>query len=75
MADLPPISGKLAATEDPDVVSFSATTMVTADRYFTVVVKPTVDAFLNANSDLRLAFLACMVTLHTVDYVMQKPRP
>jgi hypothetical protein len=71
MADLPPIEGSMAASEDPDTFSGSGTTMITADRYYTLVVKPTVEDFKKDNRDLRLALLASMVSLHTVDYVMQ----
>jgi hypothetical protein len=61
----------MATSDDPDAYSGSGTTMITADRYYTLVVKPTVEQFKKDNSDLRLALLASMVSLHTVDYVMQ----
>ena len=45
--------------------------MITADRYYMLVVKPTVEEFKKDHRNLRLALLAAMVTLHTVEYVMQ----
>jgi hypothetical protein len=71
MVDLPPIEGSMAASESSDTFSGSGTTMITAHRYYTCVVEPTVEEFKKYNRDLRLALLAAMVTLHTVEYVMQ----
>src|SRR5437879_3280719 len=45
--------------------------MISARDYFDWVVKPTVNQFRKDNADFRLALLAAMATLHTVDYVMQ----
>ena len=49
--------------------------MISAYDYYTNVVKPTVEEFLDKRADVRRAFLACMATLHTVDYVMQNREP
>jgi hypothetical protein len=45
--------------------------VISAYDYYTKVAKPTVDEFRKRNKDLRLALLACMATLHVIDYVMQ----
>ena len=45
--------------------------MISARQYYVQIAKPTVDDFLRNNKDLRLAMLACAVTLHVVDYVGQ----
>jgi hypothetical protein len=45
--------------------------LISAYRYYTEIVKPTVDEFFKSNKDLRLAMLACTVTLHVIDYVAQ----
>ncbi len=49
--------------------------MISARSYFERIVKPTIDQFRNDNGDLRLALLASMAVLHTVDYVMQNREP
>jgi hypothetical protein len=43
--------------------------MITAREYYQKIVVPTVDEFLAKNENLRLAMLACMASLHVVDYV------
>jgi len=45
--------------------------LISAYRYYDEIVKPTVDEFFNNNKDLRLAMLACTVTLHVIDYIAQ----
>jgi hypothetical protein len=45
--------------------------MISACDYYANVAKPTVDEFRKQNKDLRLALLACMASLHVIDYVMQ----
>jgi hypothetical protein len=49
--------------------------MISAYDYYRKIAKPTVDAFLFNNGDIRLAFLACMATLHVIDYVTQNKAP
>jgi len=44
--------------------------MISARDYYDIVVTPTVGEFSSNNKDIRLALLACMATLHLVDYVM-----
>ena len=45
--------------------------MISARDYYDRVVIPTVGEFSSNNKDIRHALLACMATLHLVDYVMQ----
>jgi hypothetical protein len=52
-------------------VAFKETIVISAFRYYTEIVKPTVEEFFRNNKDLRLAMLACTVTLHVIDYVAQ----
>ncbi|MCJ2126449.1 hypothetical protein [Methylobacterium sp. J-077] len=49
--------------------------MLTAAYYYNHIVRPTVDEFCCNNSDVRLAMLACMATLHVVDHVVQNRMP
>jgi hypothetical protein len=49
--------------------------MISATDYYTNIAKPTVDDFLARNDNVRLAFLACMATLHVIDYVAQNREP
>ena len=44
--------------------------MISAHDYYNRVVIPTAREFSSNNKDIRLALLACMATLHVVDYVM-----
>ncbi len=45
--------------------------MISAREYYNQIVRPTVDEFFGNNKDLRLAMLACTVTLHLLDYIGQ----
>lgn len=45
--------------------------MLSAADYYTLIVRPTADEFFRRNSDVRLAMLACMATVHVVDHVVQ----
>lgn len=45
--------------------------MITARDYYQKIAVPTVEDFLAKNDDLRLAMLACMASLHVIDYVFQ----
>jgi hypothetical protein len=45
--------------------------MITAETYYRVIAKPTVEEFFQKNDDLRLGMLGCMATLHVIDYVYQ----
>lgn len=45
--------------------------MLTAADYYNRIARPTVEDFYRHNSDVRLAMLACMATLHVVDHVVQ----
>ena len=40
-----------------------------AKQYMSEIVEPTIDDFANNPTSLRHAFLACVVTFHTVDYL------
>jgi hypothetical protein len=51
------------------------TAMISASDYYTKIAKPTVDDFLAHNDNVRLAFLACVATLHVIDYVAQNREP
>lgn len=45
--------------------------MISAFDYYQNIVRPTVEEFCQDNRNVRKGMLACMVTLHVVDYVMQ----
>ena len=48
--------------------------MFTPSLYYRKIVQPTVEEFRQRPGDIRLAFHACIVTVHIVDYVvMQNP--
>ena len=45
--------------------------MIGALIYYEKIAKPTAEQFFLENKNIRLAMLACMATLHVVDYVFQ----
>jgi hypothetical protein len=45
------------------------------ERYLTEIVQPTIDDFTNDPLSVRLAFIACVVTFHSVDYLAYPARP
>jgi hypothetical protein len=47
----------------------------TLDRYMTEIVEPTISDFEANPTSVRHAFLACVVTYHSIDYLTRPKRP
>lgn len=49
--------------------------MIAPFEYWNNIARPTVQDFFNDRNNVRLAMLACMAVLHTVDYLIQNSEP
>ena len=71
MSDLPEISGSMAVTDAPDTAAFKAFLMFLPHEYYEKMVLPSVEEFRNRPGDIKLAFQACIATVHIIDYIEQ----